>query len=100
MILRGKRHTGELHFYYFCRGRQQHACDLPYLPVARVESAIDNYATIMLPPELRDQLASRIGEVLADYAGTSAELHSRIKDQLAAFDRQEDRFPDLVSDAD
>ena len=101
MIMRGKSHTGDLHFYYFCRGRQQHVCDLPYLPVARVESAVlDNYATIMLPGELRDQLATRIGEVLAESTGTSAELHSRIKDQLVVLDRQEDRFLDLIGDPD
>ncbi|BCJ44604.1 recombinase [Actinoplanes ianthinogenes] len=101
MIMRGKSHTGDLHFYYFCRGRQQHACDLPYLPVARVETAVvDNYATIMLPADLRDDLSSRIGEVLSESAGTSAELRSRIKDQLKTLDRQEDRFLDLVGDPD
>lgn len=101
MIMRGKSHTGDLHFYYFCRGRQQHACDLPYLPVARVETAVlDNYATIMLPAELREQLTGRIADVLSESAGMSAELRGRVKERRALLDRQEDQFLDLVGDPD
>jgi len=101
MIMRGKSHTGDLHFYYFCRGRQQHACDLPYLPVARVETAvIDNYATIMLPTDLRDRIAARVDEALSESADTSAELRARVKAQLASLGQQEDRFLDLVGDPD
>ena len=101
MIMRGKSHTGDLHFYYFCRGRQQHACDLPYLLVARVETAvIDNYATIMLPTDLRDRIAARVDEALSESADTSAELRARTKAQLASLGQQEDRFLDLVGDPD
>src|SRR6266498_1208538 len=101
MIMRGKSHTGELYFYYFCQGRQRHVCDLPYLPVERVETAVlDNYATITLPAELRDRIAARMDEALSGSASTAAELRARVSAQLAKLNTQEDRFLDLIGDPD
>lgn len=101
MIMRGKSHTGSLYFYYFCQGRQKHLCDLPYLPTAKVEAAmIDNYATVMLPADLSTRIAKRVGEVLGQSATTRGEIQQRVKAQLAKLNTQEDRFLDLVGDAD
>jgi len=70
IIMRGKSRTGELYFYYFCRGRSDRTCDLPYLPVHRVETAVlDNYATVTLPADLRPDRRPderRIGRLVPD----------------------------------
>ncbi|MET7393533.1 recombinase family protein [Dactylosporangium sp. NPDC005572] len=101
MIMRGKSHTGSLYFYYFCQGRQRHTCDLPYLPIAKVETAvIDNYATVMLSSGLRERITTRVGEVLNHSETTRAEVQQRTRVQLAKLDVQEDRFLDLVGDPD
>jgi site-specific DNA recombinase len=89
VIMRGKSKTGNLHFYYFCLGRQRHTCDLPYLHLARVENAVlDNYSTITLPSVLREQIRTRMGAVLTDSAGLNADLRARVADQLAALNSQ------------
>ncbi|CAG6393146.1 conserved hypothetical protein [Actinacidiphila cocklensis] len=101
MIMRGKSHTGELYFYYFCKGRQDHTCDLPYLPVARVETGVlDAYATIALPLDLRDRIAARMDEAMGEAATISADMHHRLTGELKRLDKQEDRFLDLVGDDD
>jgi site-specific DNA recombinase len=101
VIMRGKSKTGALYFYYFCQGRMRHTCDLPYLPVERVEAAVlDNYATVTLPSDLRDQIADRVNETLLSSADQSAALRARVSAELAKLSAQEDRFLDLVGDTD
>jgi hypothetical protein len=101
MIMRGKSHTGELYFYYFCKGRQDHTCDLPYLPVARVEAAVlDSYATIALPKDLRGRITARMDEAMDTAAAVSADMRKRITGELKRLDAQEDRFLDLIGDDD
>jgi hypothetical protein len=101
VIMRGKSKTGALYFYYFCQGRMRHTCDLPYLPVERVETAVlDNYATVTLSSEVRDQIADRVSETLLSSADKSAELRARVSALLAKLSAQEDRFLDLVGDTD
>ncbi|MGW3769050.1 hypothetical protein [Actinomadura verrucosospora] len=52
--MRGKGKRGDLYFYFICRGRQRRTCDLPYLPVPAVETAVEHYyASIALPAGLR-----------------------------------------------
>jgi hypothetical protein len=54
MIMRGKGKKGDLYFYFICRGRQDHTCDLPYVPVAMAEDAVERYYnTVALPADLR-----------------------------------------------
>ncbi len=101
MIMRGKSHTGDLYFYYFCQGRQSHTCDLPYLPVARVEAAVVNaYSTIALPAELRARITSRVDETMTASATINADMRKRISAELKRLGSQEDRFLDLIGDAD
>jgi hypothetical protein len=34
---------GNIYFYFICRGVQEHDCDLPSLPVAKVEKAVTDH---------------------------------------------------------
>ncbi len=101
MIMRGKSHTGALYFYYFCRARREGTCDLPYLPIGDVDTAVlDNYATVTLPADLCQTVMTRMNEALTDWSATSRELRKRTKTQLAKLDALEDRFLDLIGDPD
>jgi site-specific DNA recombinase len=101
IIMRGKSKSGTLYFYYLCRGRQEHVCDLPYLPVLDVENAVaDHYATVALPTQLRQQITEGMDTALADTTVTMGTLHDQIKKQLTKIDNQEDQFLDLVGDPD
>ncbi|GIM95673.1 recombinase [Paractinoplanes toevensis] len=101
MVMRGKSKTGDLHFYYFCRGRQLHSCDLPYLPIAKVETAVlDNYATVALPADLRERIAATVKEMLIGSAETQKEIRARVSAHLKELNAKEDRFLDLVGEPD
>lgn len=81
-----------MHFYYmyfyFRQGRQKRLCDLPYLPTAKVEAMIDNYAAVMLPAELSARIAVRGGDVLNHSTATRGEIREKVKAQLAELNTQ------------
>jgi hypothetical protein len=99
--MRGRGKSGNDYFYFFCQGRLRHTCDLPYMPVARVESAVlDHYTTITLTADLRARIAAGVDAVRADSGGETAELTTRVKAELARLNTHEDRYLDLVGDPD
>jgi site-specific DNA recombinase len=101
MVMRGKSKTGDLHFYYFCRGRQLHDCDLPYLPIAKVEAAVlDNYATVALPGRLRQQITALVEDQLARNGAAQAQIRASVASRLSELNTKEDRFLDLIGDPD
>jgi site-specific DNA recombinase len=101
MIMRGKGKRGDLYFYYICRGRQDHTCDLPYLPIASVEAAVErHYETVSLSADLRVRINTAITAALADNTNLNENHRQRLKQQLAKLSRQEDQYLDLVGDPD
>jgi site-specific DNA recombinase len=101
MVVRGKSKTGDLHFYDFRRGQQLHDCDLPYLPIAKVEAAVlDNYATIALPASLRQQITTLVEDQLARNGEAQAQIRARVAIRLNELNTKEDRFLDLIGDPD
>ncbi len=101
IVMRGKSKSGNLYFYYVCRGRQERACDLPYLPIDDVETAVaEHYTAIALPAKLRDLIRAGMDAALASSITTLGTLHDEVKKQLAEIDRKEDHFLDLVGDPD
>jgi site-specific DNA recombinase len=64
VIMRGKGNGGE-YFYFFCRGRQKHVCDLPYLSVAKIEAAVGrHFATVRLSDAFRASVRRQLDEAL------------------------------------
>ncbi|GAA0532658.1 hypothetical protein GCM10010172_11810 [Paractinoplanes ferrugineus] len=101
MVMRGKSKTGDLHFYYFCRGRQLHSCDLPYLPIAKTEEAVlDNYGTVALPADLRKRITDLIEEAMIGSAEAQAEVKARVTTRLRELNKKEDQLLDLIGDPD
>lgn len=91
--------TGEIYFYFICRGVQERDCDLPALPVVKVERAvIDHYALVSIPGRHRETLAAIAAAVTADSGEATARLRESLRGQLAELDTQEDRWLDLIGD--
>lgn len=101
MIMRGKGKRGDLYFYYICRGRQSHTCDLPYLPVPTVEKAVERYySTIALPAGMRARITDAMDLAMASDTEINDERRDAIKRQKNKLDQQEDQYLDLVGDPD
>ncbi len=101
MIMRGKNRRGDVYFYYICRGRQNHTCDLPYMPIADVEEAVaDHYVTVTIPSDLRDRIHRGVDTALSTTATVNGELIGGMKQQIERLNAQEDQYLDLVGDPD
>ncbi len=96
IVMRGKSKTGELYFYYVCRGRQDGDCDLPYVRVAQIEQAVANhYRTVQLPGDLRNKLTAGLDQAIDARSNQDADHKARLGKRLAELDRQEDRYIEL-----
>jgi len=85
--------------YYMCRGRQSRDCDLPYLPVDKIEQAvIDHYATVAFPEEFRAAVRSQFDQELAASADNNTQLRQTLDERLTALSVKEDHYLDLVGD--
>jgi DNA invertase Pin-like site-specific DNA recombinase len=101
IIMRGKSRNGALYFYYLCRGRQEHACDLPYLPVSQVEDeVVRHYATVRLSEDFRTYITSKIQATLTDSNTTRTQLRRQIIKRLADLTAKEEHYFDLVGNPD
>src|SRR6185437_13842648 len=91
--------TGRKYFYYICRGVQEGNCDLPALPLHKVEHAIiQHYSQISIAKQHREALESLATTAVADSKETTAKLRASLRAQLGELDRQEDRLLDLLGD--
>jgi hypothetical protein len=92
---------GNIYFYFICRGVQEHDCDLPSLPVAKVEKAVtDHYARVTIPAQHRATFETLAADACADSTETTTKLRATLWRQLTELDRQEDRYLDLLGDPD
>ncbi len=77
-IQRAQGNGGE-YFYFLCRGKQEHRCDLPYVPIFE-RAVADYYGTdVWLPAEIRDQLRGRVDGAMDEMFGLSAEMRARLR---------------------
>jgi site-specific DNA recombinase len=101
IVMRGKSKTGQLYFYYVCRGRQDKSCDLPYLRAVSVQDAVAaHYRTVGLPAELRQRLSDAFDAALKANDGQDAKAKILLRRRLTELERQEDRYIDAIADPD
>jgi site-specific DNA recombinase len=93
------RHGGE-YFYFFCRGRQQGLCDLPFIPVEVLEEAVVRYYgdVVSLPADWLAQIRTGVDEATRGQHGLSQALRDQHIKQLDALDRKENYFLDLAAE--
>ena len=92
--------TGQRYFYYICRGVQGD-CDLPALPLHKVEHAVtEHYSQISVHRKHREALENLALSAADDSKESTAKLRASLRAQLTELDRQEDRLLDLIGDPD
>jgi site-specific DNA recombinase len=92
-----RSHTGRVHFYWRCTGRQHHTCDLPRIPLADIEAAVEaHYATISISPAEQATIRQRLTDALSRRQSTTKALRQRVKTELTRLDRLEDQCLELL----
>lgn len=90
---------GGAYQYFFCRERKEGSCDLPYIPVHRVEEAIEiHFETLNLPVDFLADIHKRIDQALSDEQGNVREIHAKVSRHLKELDVKEERLIDLAAD--
>ena len=101
IVMRGKSRNGNLYFYYFCRGRQQGFCKLPYMQVTGLEQAVlEHYGTLKVEGSLRQQLHNLFDDTSLVANLDDQNHRERLVKRLSELERQEDRYIDLALDPD
>ncbi len=101
IIARAQGRHGGQYFYYFCRGRQERTCDLPYIVVERIEEAVlRHYCQVRIPAEVGDRLRTAMDQTVASGADNTRQLRAQYAKRLKELDAREDRYLDLVDDPD
>lgn len=101
IILPGRSKSGAQYFYYICRGRQDKSCDLPYLPVAAVEDAIErHYINVQLSDDFCAAVRHRLDAAMASTTDSTRRLRAQYARQLKELNAREDGLLELVGDPD
>jgi site-specific DNA recombinase len=91
--------NGTRYGYFKCLGRQAGVCDLPHLPVAQVEQAVERaYAQLELPTALTDAIQLALRETMHERQAATEQVHSQLRKQLRKLAIQEERLIDLAAD--
>ncbi|SIS19769.1 recombinase family protein [Microbacterium sp. RURRCA19A] len=94
-----KNHAGEIYEYFLCRGRQDGLCDLPYLPVAELERALQReFRTVILSPDGIATAKKEVGAALERVLADQAQQRGRLQKELKRLDVQEERLVDLAAE--
>lgn len=99
MILQRAKGVGGVYFYFFCRGRQEHDCEQPYLNVERVEEAVaDHYASIRFTPAFISLVRRIMRETVEDDQSSTTQLRKQLATQLQRLDTQESNLIELAAE--
>lgn len=96
VVMRGKGNGGT-YFYYFCKGRQDHACDQKFIPVATLEAAVArHYATVRLSAEFCTRVRAGMEDILLTELGSLDALRKHLSVRLEELDARETTLVRLV----
>lgn len=99
IFARAQKPSGEAHEYFFCGGRRDDGCDLPYLPVQLVEEAmLRHIESLRLTGAEIEAMREQCETEAERQLRSGREAHARIAKELAALEVKEERLVDLVAD--
>ncbi len=85
--------------YFFCTGRYDHSCELPFVQIERIEEAVEaHYATVGFTPEFITELRSELTRFVDEQNHAAKLLHTQLTKQLAVLDTKETNLIDLAAD--
>jgi Recombinase/Recombinase zinc beta ribbon domain/Helix-turn-helix domain of resolvase len=96
--------NGGTYFYFFCIGRQDKSCDMPYLPIVGkdgVEAAVSRqYAGITLDSDFCAEVGGMAEAALADELHTNEHLRENLENRLAKLDAKETALIGYIGEPD
>jgi site-specific DNA recombinase len=100
IVQRAEGRSGGVYYYFYCRGRQQGLCDLPFIPVEVLEDAVVRYYgdAVTLPAEWLAQVRAGVDEAVKGHHCLSDTLREQYARRLDALDRKESYFLDLAAE--
>ena len=102
IVQRAVGQRGGVYYYFFCRGRQQGLCDLPFIPVEVLEDAVVHYYAdaVTLPAGWLALVRAGVDEAVNGHHELSDALREQYARRLDALDRKENYFLDLAAEQD
>lgn len=100
IVQRARSRRGGEYYYWFCRGRQDGVCDLPYIPVEVLEDAVVAYYgdALSVPQSWLDQLQAGLDAAVTNNTDLDDALRAEFTKRLAVLDQREDYFLDLAAE--
>lgn len=99
LVIHQAKGNGGVYFYFFCTGRQNRTCDLPFLGIAKVEHAVEqHFAVVQLNEPVRASLQRQMEGTLRHELRTAEELKRRLSGRLKELDAQEDHVLEVLGD--
>ena len=90
---------GNTYRYFFCNGHYSHTCELPYVPLGRLEDAVEaHYATLQLTAEFAAVMRAELTALVDSQQGATKLLHAQLTKQLRELDTKETNLIDLAAD--
>ncbi|NED10603.1 hypothetical protein G3I33_03680 [Streptomyces sp. SID9124] len=90
---------GNVYRYFFCNGRFDHICEMPYIPIEQAEEAVeDHYATVRFTPEFIATMRSELAALVDEQQTTTKLLQAQLTKQLRALGTKESNLIDLAAD--
>ncbi|MFG6443972.1 recombinase zinc beta ribbon domain-containing protein [Microbacterium sp. P07] len=99
MVLANVNARAGTYEYFFCRRRQEHLCDSPYIQSARIESAIEQcWMSLKVTPGFLDAFRRGVKQTVEQDQAAARSLHRQLSDNLTKLDAQEQNLLDLAAD--
>ncbi|MFJ6985044.1 MULTISPECIES: hypothetical protein [unclassified Streptomyces] len=90
---------GNTYRCFFCTGRYSHTYELPYIPLGRVEEAVErHYATVRFTSAFIIALRADLTALLEEQQSAAKLLHAQLTKQLRELDTKETNLIDLAAD--
>lgn len=90
---------GNTYRYFFCTGRYEHTCELPYIPLGKVEEAVEaHYATVRFTPEFTKTMRADLTAMVDEQQAATKLLNAQLTKQLRELDTKETNLIDLAAD--
>lgn len=90
---------GNTYRYFFCTGRYSHTCELPYIPLGKVEETVEeHYATVRFTSEFTTAVRADLAAMLDEQQTATKLLHAQLTRQLRELDTKETNLVDLAAD--
>ena len=99
VVLANVKARGGTYEYFFCRLRQEHLCDAPYMQTQRVEDAIERFwERIRVSDAFLAAARKGLQRTIDNDQAAARSLHAQLAQNLRKLDLQQENLIDLAAD--